>query len=102
MSLVSCSKQLKVVVPSSQEIAHNTRNLSTHAIAYHIGKDSVPLSTVERPGFKHMIHKLNPKYDLPSKNSFSKEAIPRLYNDVSCQILSDMKEASHYSLSMDF
>uniref|UniRef100_A0A1X7TB10 BED-type domain-containing protein n=1 Tax=Amphimedon queenslandica TaxID=400682 RepID=A0A1X7TB10_AMPQE len=51
----------------------------THAIAYHIGKDGVPLSTVERPGFKHMIHKLNPKYDLPSRKYFSNEAIPRLY-----------------------
>ncbi len=33
----------------------------TRAITYHIGKDGVPISTVERHGFKHMIHKLNPK-----------------------------------------
>ena len=54
----------------------------TRAIAYHIGKDGVPLSTVERAGFKHMIHKLNPKYDLPSRKYFSRHAIPTLYSEV--------------------
>ena len=72
-----------------------------HAIAYHIDKDVVPLSTVERPGFKHMIHKLNPKYDLPSRKYFSKQAIPRLYSNVRCEIFSDMKEVSQYSLTTD-
>ena len=48
-----------------------------------------------------MIHKLNPKYDLPSRKYFSKEAIPRLYSNVRCEILSDMKEVSHYSLTTD-
>ena len=47
----------------------------TQAIANHIGKDGVPLSTVERPGFKHMIHKLNPKYDLPSRKYFKPSII---------------------------
>ena len=37
------------------------------AVAYHIAKDAMPLSTVDKPGFRFMISKLNPRYHLPSR-----------------------------------
>ena len=39
-----------------------------------------PYYTVERPGFKKMVSKLNPRYKLPSRKHFSQQEIPRLYN----------------------
>ena len=39
----------------------------TCAITYYLAKDAVPLYTVEKPGFKHMVFKLDPRYELPSR-----------------------------------
>ena len=39
-----------------------SRDIATHAVAYHIGKDGVPLSTVERDGFKHMLNPISMTY----------------------------------------
>ena len=36
-------------------------------VAYHIAKDAMPLSTVDKLGFRFMISKLNPRYHLPSR-----------------------------------
>ena len=33
-----------------------------HAIAYFLAKDMQPFNTVEKPGFKAMVAKLNPRY----------------------------------------
>ena len=41
------------------------------AVAYHIAKDAVPLSTVDKPGFWFMVSKLNSRYQLPSPKHFS-------------------------------
>ena len=49
------------------------------AITYYIAKDSVPISSVEKPGFKHMVSKLNSRYQIPSRRHFSDFKIPRLY-----------------------
>ena len=73
----------------------------TRSIAYHIGKDGVPLSTVERPGFVRMIQKLNPRYDLPSRKHFSKQAIPTLYCEIRDVVISDLKDICEYALTTD-
>jgi hypothetical protein len=73
----------------------------TRAVAYHIGKDGVSLSTVESAGFKHMINKLNPKYDLPSRKYFSQQAIPALYIEVHDCLLSELKQVSHCAITTD-
>ena len=63
--------------PSSPQ----TKDLN-RAVAYHIAKDAMPLSTVDKPGFRFMISKLNPRYQLPSRKHFSDYEIPRMYSDV--------------------
>ena len=73
----------------------------TRAVAYHIGKDGVPIYTVEKPGFKHMIHKLNPRYELPSRKYFSTQAIPTLYTEVRDDIFSVLQNATHYTMTTD-
>ena len=42
-----------------------------HAVTYHIAKDSMPTSIVERPSFKYMLLKLNPRYQIPSRRHFT-------------------------------
>lgn len=51
----------------------------TEAVAYHIAKDMLPFSTVEKSGYKKLIHVLDPRYVLPGRKYFSKTAIPKLY-----------------------
>ena len=51
----------------------------TQAVAYHIAKDMLPLSTVEKPGYKNLIHVLDPRYVIPGRKYFSKTANPKLY-----------------------
>ena len=51
-------------------------------VAYHIAKDAMPLSTVDKPGFRFMVFKLNPRYQLPSRKHFLDHEIPRMCSDV--------------------
>ena len=41
-----------------------------------------PAYSVELPGFRSMVSKLNPRYCLPGRNYFSRTGIPTLYNEV--------------------
>jgi hypothetical protein len=34
------------------------------AVGYHLAKDMVPIYTVEKPGFRHMMSVLNPRYEV--------------------------------------
>ena len=42
--------------------------------------------TVEKSGFVKMLAKFNPRYDLPSRNYFSRATIPLLYSEVKSDI----------------
>ena len=63
------------------------------AVAYHIAKDAVPLSTVDRPGFRFM---LNLRYQLPSRKHFSDHEIPRMYSDVRDNVGIPMLRQDHF------
>ena len=52
------------------------------AVAYHTAKDSVPISTAEKPGFKQLVSKLNPQYQMPSRCHFTNYEISQLYSQV--------------------
>ena len=45
-----------------------------------------PMYTVEKPGFKSMIHQLNPRYQLPGRMHFNRVALPALASDVTADI----------------
>ena len=65
------------------------------AVTYYIAKDSVPISTVEKPGFKHMVSKLNPRYQLPSRwhfSDFEKDNI----------VASSLKDGTFFAATTDF
>ena len=46
----------------------------------------LPAYTVEKSGFKQMLSKFNPRYDVPSHNYFSRVAVPALYSEVKSEL----------------
>ena len=72
------------------------------AVAYHIAKDAVPLSTIEKPGFQLMVSKLNPRYQLPSRRHFSDYEIPHLYSHVKDNVvIPALRQANFFSATTD-
>ena len=78
-SIVECfQKNTKLNVKSKEH-----KEL-TKAITYWLAKDMHPTYSVEKAGFRKMIQKFNPRYELPSRHHFSHIAIPVLYAET-CQ-----------------
>ena len=72
------------------------------AVAYHIAKDAVPLSTVDKPGFRFMVSKLNPRYQLPSHKHFSENEISKMYAEVRDNLVTPLiKQAPFYYANTD-
>ena len=72
------------------------------AVTYHIAKDSMPISIVERPGFKYMLLKLNPRYQIPSRRHFTDYEIPQLYSHVKDNIVAEsLKEVNFFPTTTD-
>ena len=69
------------------------------AVTYFIAKDAMPLYTVEKPGFRYLISKLNPRYSLPSRRHFSDYMyeIPRLYGQVRDSVAALVRQANTYA-----
>ncbi|XP_013860010.1 zinc finger BED domain-containing protein 1, partial [Austrofundulus limnaeus] len=53
----------------------------TEAVAFCLAKDMLPLRTVEKDGFRRMIHKMDARYKLPSRKYFSNTALPKMYEE---------------------
>ena len=52
----------------------------------------MPIYTVEKDGFRTMVEALNPQYQLPYKDYFSRTAIPELYERTREQIAAKVKK----------
>ena len=63
----------------------------------------LPLSTVDKPGFRAMIHQFNPRYQLPTHKHFTKVAIPVLVNAVKSKIEEQIKskQLEYFSATTD-
>lgn len=73
----------------------------TKAVAFHIAKDTAPISTVEQTGFVELQKALNPPYQLPSRNYFATEALPKMYTDARASLAARLAKVSHYALTTD-
>ncbi|XP_056383565.1 E3 SUMO-protein ligase ZBED1-like [Hyla sarda] len=76
-------------------------NEITNAITIHLAKDMVPLSTVEKDGFREMIKTLDSRYVLPSRRYFSQTAIPALYLKHRTKLEADVATIPHFSATTD-
>ena len=68
----------------------------TEAVTTCIVRDVMPVYTVDKPGFRAMMQALNPRYQLPHKDYFSRVAIPSMYENTKEQISLKIKKKAHY------
>ena len=64
----------------------------------YIFKDVIPVYTVDKEGFRDMVRALNPRYQLPHKDYFSRVAVPSLYEETRQQLAVRMKREANYFL----
>lgn len=73
----------------------------TEAITYCLAKDMMPMRTVEKPGFVHLVNKLDRRYEIPSRKYFSQEAIPNLYNTLTSEVKSELSQVKYFASTTD-
>ena len=71
----------------------------TTSVAKFIAKEMILVSVVEQPGFKEMVQKLDPCYEIPS--NFSKNVLPSLYTTTCKKITESMKSLEYYFITTD-
>ena len=93
-TLAECIQKSKLFSTDSKD----HRRL-TQAVTNYIVKDVVPVYTVDKEGFRDMVHALNPRYQLPHKDYyFSRVAVPSLYEETRQQLGVRMKKEANYFL----
>ncbi|XP_057181274.1 E3 SUMO-protein ligase ZBED1-like [Triplophysa rosa] len=73
----------------------------TEAITYHLAKDMCPLATVSNDGFKNMIAMLDKRYNIPSRNHFTKVALPSLYTKCRLEIEREIRSIEYFASTTD-
>lgn len=76
-SLKKCVNVLMPLDPSSKKAKD-----ITGAIAVFICKGLHPYSIVDEPGFRRLLHFLEPRYNVPCRTTFSRSVIPKLYKEL--------------------
>ena len=97
-SILDSWKKQQLLSSSSKE--HKSL---TNSIAYCLARDMLPLSTVDKPGFRAMIHQFNPRYQLPTRKHFTKVAVPALVTEVKSKIEQQIKskQLDYFSATTD-
>ncbi|RXN21998.1 zinc finger BED domain-containing 1-like protein [Labeo rohita] len=73
----------------------------TEAIMFYIATDMLPIYSVEKRGFNHMLKVLDARYVVPSRKYFADVALPHLYNTTREKIRSELEEMQVYSATTD-
>ena len=75
----------------------------TNSVTCCLARDMLPLSTVDKPGFRAMLHQFNPRYVLPTCKHFTKVAVPALVNEVKSKIEEQIKnkELDYFAATTD-
>ncbi|XP_077467105.1 E3 SUMO-protein ligase ZBED1 [Stigmatopora argus] len=73
----------------------------TDAIAFYLAKDMCPIDTVSNEGFRKLVKALDNKYNIPSRNFFSKMALPALYQKCRGHIEKDILNADLFAITTD-
>ena len=54
----------------------------TNSVASMICRDGIPTNVVDRPGFQHLMHTMDPRYTLPHPATLSRSIFPKMKNTV--------------------
>ena len=82
--------------------SHKYKDL-TKSVTYCQAKYMLPISTVDKPGFKAMLRKFNPRYQLPNCSHFTKVSIPELVAETKGYIEKEIVdgEVEYFSATTD-
>ena len=69
----------------------------TESVAFCLAKDSLPLYSVEKPGFRRMVRTFDPQFELPSRKHFSNTAIPNMYEETRGIVARELQEVEYFS-----
>lgn len=89
-----------------KKLEHYSRTSSkwkglTDSVTYCMAKDSMPINTVERKGFKQMLQKFDPRYKLPGRTYFTQTALPRLEADLKKEIAGELSSVDYVAATVD-
>nr|XP_033494242.1 succinate--hydroxymethylglutarate CoA-transferase isoform X5 [Epinephelus lanceolatus] len=96
LALPEVLQQQKKYDKSSKEA-----KMLNRAAAEFICLDEVPIYTVEKSGFRELVRKLNNRYQLPGRNFFMFNEIPKLYTETREAVRSELEESKYFSCTTD-
>ena len=73
----------------------------TDSVTHCIAKDMLPIRIVEKEGFKALVKKLDPRYELPSRKYMSKKAILDLYSATRASVKSQISTTEYFAATTD-
>ena len=73
----------------------------TDSVTFCIAKDSLPIRIVEKPGFSRMLKSFDGRYELPSRNYFSRTALPALYTSVKEKMKKEIASVQYFVATTD-
>ncbi|XP_063218417.1 zinc finger BED domain-containing protein 4-like [Bacillus rossius redtenbacheri] len=73
----------------------------TRLIGEMICLDNQPLCIVENKGFRQLISKLEPRYTIPTRKTFSQKIIPEMYEKVRDKVVSQLKVVEFIGVTTD-
>ena len=73
----------------------------TNAVTYYLAKDMASINTVQNDGFKHLVKTLDKRYQLPSRNYFSRTALPAMYFKIKATIEEELQDVSYFAATTD-
>ena len=99
----SSQPTLTEVVGKIQEYERNGKqwNRLTAAVTTCIARDALPIYTVEKRGFRDMLHEFDGRYTLPSRSYFSRTAIPNLYTSTRDVVSREVQNVLYFSATTD-
>ena len=115
LSVTQSSRKHKTTSDSSRQLTIETsfekgrmyakdsreHKLLTRSVTECLAKDMLPMHTVDKCGFRSMLEKFNPRYELPSRSHFSRTAIPSLYCEVRDKVTRDLSSVESFSATTD-
>uniref|UniRef100_A0A8B9HG88 BED-type domain-containing protein n=1 Tax=Astyanax mexicanus TaxID=7994 RepID=A0A8B9HG88_ASTMX len=86
-----------------EKLSHTSKRAVkiTSAISYFICKDMRPYNVVENEGFRELLHTLEPKYNITSRQHFSESCILKLYEDVEKDVKHELMDAGRVAITTD-
>ena len=92
---------LTALMSSKYNINSQRAQAITRKILAHIIQNLLPFRIVEDDSFVDLINFLDPRYTIPSRAYFTKEILPKLYNEAKAKVVDDLARAEVVSLTTD-